>query len=464
MISNRHPYFKPPQEVAVFAYLAGESQGKKNGFVPAGMLENISAVTSPTFVYGRRYVKRNNAIEIDPRALPLDSEIGGEPRYVLSGLSEFGGIRDAAPDAWGRRVIENKLKTRAGDLPEVAYLLEAGSDRVGALDIRWSRNSIESTSANQEVELQRLLEVADKIENDEPVPEHLFHYFSGLGSAGGARPKATVRDEDGILWLAKFPSKGDRACNAVLEGGALELARSIGLRVPPVKIQEVGDKRVLLIRRFDRYWAEQGSILAQGEESWVNNPGISASGATLEEGRIGFCSAMTLMGIDEHEARDSSYEAIVQAIRAHGASSFIGRDIKEVFKRMVFNIFSNNNDDHLRNHAFIYDVAAKGWRLSPLYDVLPMNVVAQERYLHLEIGNYGRLATLDNALSRWSAFHGNRREAVEAIYQVWLACREWMQHFEKLNASELDMQYLTGAFRRLEDLASMDLVKELRSF
>ncbi|MBK1780686.1 HipA domain-containing protein [Advenella sp. WQ 585] len=463
MTSKRHPYFHPPKEAAVFAHIAGGLNGKTNGFVPAGMLENLNADTPPTFTYGKRYIERKNAIEVDPRALPLINETGGIKRHVLPDLMEFGGIRDAAPDAWGRRVIENKLNVRTGVLPEIAYLLEAGSDRVGALDVRKTLQDTENTPLNQEVELNRLLEVADKIENNEPVPEHLFQYFNGLGSAGGARPKATVRDENGILWLAKFPSKGDRACNAVLEGGTLELARAIGLRVPPIKIQEVGDKRVLLIRRFDRYWAKPGFILEAGEESWNRDPDHLSSNIVLEEGRIPFCSALTLMGLSEHEARASSYDAISQAIRAHGAISFVARDVKEIFKRMVFNIFANNNDDHLRNHAFIYDVAAKGWRLSPLYDVLPMNVIAQERYLHLEIGEYGRVATLDNALSRWPAFYSCRKEAVKAIQTIWLFMREWMPYFENLNASELDMDYLKGAFRKLEDLASAELSKEIRN-
>ena len=460
MTSNHSKYFRPPEKVAVFAHVAGAGTRKQNAFVPAGMLENLAEDRSPTFIYGTKYVDRNNAIEVDPVALPLVNETGGQLRHVLPGLSEFGGIRDAAPDAWGRRVIENKL--RSGKLPEVAYLLEAGSNRIGALDIRPALDSPENDAVNGEVDLERLLDVADRIENDEPVPEELLQYFNGLGSAGGARPKATIRDEQGVLWLAKFPAKGDTACNAVLEAGALELARAAGLRVPPVKVLDIGTKRVLLIRRFDRYWAEPGQVLAEGEESWAYDPGTPTAGSKREEGRIPYCSALTLMGLHENDARDSSYLAISHAIRRHVAVKFIDRDVKEIFQRMVFNIIANNNDDHLRNHAFIYDVAAKGWRLSPLYDVLPMNTVAHTRYLHLTVGDEGRVATLDNALSQWSAFHNSRAQAVQAIHHIWTATRASLEKFEQFGASARDLSHVQGAFRRLDDIASPPLCRELR--
>lgn len=213
----RNPYSRPPSQVAVFAHIAQSDQG--NAFVPAGLLENANS-DAPSFTYGKRYVQRQHAIEIDPAALPLTAENGGIQGFTLPGLHEFGGLRDAAPDAWGRRVIENKLKVGSGVLPEVAYLLEAGVDRVGALDIRLTLDSPAKKSAVGEVSLERLLEAADRIENDEDIGEDLADCFEGLGSAGGARPKASIRDESDVLWLAKFPSKSDRACNAVLEAGS----------------------------------------------------------------------------------------------------------------------------------------------------------------------------------------------------------------------------------------------------
>lgn len=458
MTSERNPYARPPNDVFVFAHV---TDGSGTHFVPAGSLEGVNT-TQPVFVYGKRYVQRPYAVEVDPIALRLKDEEGGAKRFVLAGLTEFGGIRDAAPDAWGRRVIENKLRVAVNKLPEVAYLLEAGSDRVGALDVRLKRDSEASAPVSAEMDLARLLEAADRIENEEPIGEDLAICFGSLGSAGGARPKASVRTDDGVLWLAKFPSKSDRACNAVLEAGALELARAAGLRVPPLEVRQVRDHKVLFIRRFDRYWAEPGTVPDPGKESW--EPAAGPLGLQLVEGRIGFCSALTLMGLDEHEAISSSYKALAEQIRARALPKYLARDLRELFKRQALNIFVTNTDDHLRNHGFLYQAAAKGWTLSPLYDVLPMSVVAQERMLHLEVGDRGRLATLDNLMTHWAVYFSSQVEALRALHEVWLAARAWKPFFEKFSASEKDMTYLEGAIRRLDQIASQRLEKTLRDF
>lgn len=458
MTSDRNLYARPPNDVFVFAHVADEHGAD---FVPAGSLEGANT-TQPVFVYGKRYVQRPYAVEVDPVALPLKDEEGGAKRFAVAGLTEFGGIRDAAPDSWGRRVIENKLKVAVNKLPEVAYLLEAGSDRVGALDVRLKRDSEATAPVTAEMDLARLLEAADRIENEEHLGEDLAIYFGSLGSAGGARPKASVRTDDGVLWLAKFPSKSDRACNAVLEAGALELARAAGLRVPPVEVKQVGDSKVLFIRRFDRYWAEPGVVPDPDKESW--EPLEGPRGLQFVEGRIGFCSALTLMGIDEHEAVRSSYKALAEQMRARALPRYLARDFRELFKRQALNIFVTNTDDHLRNHGFLYQVAAKGWTLSPLYDVLPMSVVAHERMLHLEVGERGRLATLDNLMTHWPVYFSNRMDALKALHEVWLVARAWKPFFEKFGASQKDMTYLEGAIRRLDQIASQELERALRAF
>jgi serine/threonine-protein kinase HipA len=128
----------------------------------------------------------------------------------------------------------------------------------------------------------------------------------------------------------------------------------------------------------------------------------------------------------------------------------------------VFNIFVTNDDDHLRNHAFVHDAAVGGWRLSPLYDVVPRPMVAHERLLHLGVGSQGRLATLDNALSEHSAFIPDRPQAVAAVRRVWAAVRAWQVCFEAMGASPALVQTMGLAIRKLEDIASSDLVKEVR--
>jgi len=129
---------------------------------------------------------------------------------------------------------------------------------------------------------------------------------------------------------------------------------------------------------------------------------------------------------------------------------------------MVFNIFVSNDDDHLRNHAFVRDPRLGGWQLSPLYDVLPRPGVAHERLLHLDVGAQGKLATLDNALSGFAAFTPSRARALEIIRRIWGEVRQWKTTFEEHGADGRLLEQLAGAFRTLEHIASAGLVREVR--
>lgn len=129
---------------------------------------------------------------------------------------------------------------------------------------------------------------------------------------------------------------------------------------------------------------------------------------------------------------------------------------------MVFNIFVSNDDDHLRNHGFIRDPRIRGWRLSPLYDVVPRPGVASERRLHLHVGTEGKAATLDNALSQFAAFMASRAAAITIMHRVWSAVRQWKTVFESFGAPGPLIDQMNSAFRSLEDIASPGLVKALR--
>ena len=411
-----------------------------------------------SFTYGLRYLARSEAFEVDPRALSLRDRgaVRGAALFPLPGLDEFGGIRDAAPDAWGRRVIEAKLRVPANSLDEFTYLLEAGSDRVGALDVRESIEAGPGTPAGALTSLPYLLQAAAAVEAGEEIPANLLPYLGGAPSAGGARPKASVRDEQGILWLAKFPSKGDVYDMAVVEGATLELARRAGMTVPPIRLHRVLGDSLLLIRRFDRYWAAPGQIPDPGARAHDTPPMRG-----WVEGRIPQVSGLTLVGRNEQESISTGYKDLAASIRECVHTSHIARDCEELFTRMVFNIFVTNDDDHLRNHAFLYDAALGGWRLSPLYDVVPRPMVAQERLLHLGVGSQGRLATLDNALSEHSAFIPDRPNALAVVRRVWGAVREWQVCFEEMGAGPQLVRTMGSAIRKLEDIASDELVKEV---
>lgn len=453
---------RPLRDVTVFAHIP-DSQDLAHRFVPAGRLARAQGAAGEpdamNFAYGTRYLDRPDAFEVEPRALGLRDRqaVRGVALFPLPGLNEFGGIRDAAPDAWGRRVIEARMQAPANSLDEFTYLLEAGSDRVGALDVRERTDSAPINSAGGLTSLPYLLQAVAAVESGAPIPAALIPYLGGAPSAGGARPKASVRDDDQVLWLAKFPANRDPYDMAIAEGATLELARRAGMSVPPVRRLVVGGQSLMLIRRFDRYWAAPGARLAAGAASTDTHPQ-----AGFTEGRLPQISGLTLVGCNEMESNAKSYADLAAAIRGYCHPQAIAGDCAELFARMVFNIFVTNDDDHLRNHAFIFDASAGGWRLSPLYDVVPRPMVAHERILHLGVGAQGRAATLDNALSQHSAFLPNRPDAVEVIRRVWGAVRQWRGCFEEFGAPADLCNTMASAFRELEEIASGDLVKEIR--
>lgn len=450
------------RDLIVFAYLAGS----ENRFVPAGRL-TLTETPSPNpaarelasaFAYGTRYLERPDSFELDPVSLSLADRaaVRGQLLYPVNALPEFGGLRDAAPDAWGRRVIEARRRLPANTLAEADYLLEAGGDRVGALDVRDTLDAPPRPSASDLRSLEYLLQAAEAVEAGLPVPAQLMDVLEAGSSAGGARPKATVRDDEGGLWLAKFPARNDTFDVARAEACTLELARNCGLTVPEVRHCDIGQRSVMLIRRFDRFWAPAGQYPAAGPLHETR------PGRQLIESRLPFVSGLTLVGCSEYESPDKSYGDLARAIRRYVRPERIARDNEELFARMVFNIFVSNDDDHLRNHGFIRDPRLGGWQLSPLYDVVPRPGLAFERRLHQHIGAAGKAATLDNALSHATAFLADRAAAIAIIRRVWGEVRQWKTVFESFGAPGLLIDQLASAFRPLDEVASSGLVRELR--
>lgn len=430
------------------------------GFVPAGALsltQGSRDVEASSFIYGTRYLERPGRIEIDPVSLALDGNVKGVELRPANQLRQFGGIRDAAPDAWGRRVIESRLKSPANSLPESRYLLEAGSERVGALDMRPLPDSPQASAAAPVRDLHYMLEAAERVEAGEDVPASLRDYLGAGATAGGARPKTTVRDSDGLLYLAKFPSRSDTFDVSIVEWATLKLARLCGLTVPDVRFQDIGGKNVLLIRRFDRYWSGADAIpVAMALHDTLPGDG-------LQERRLPFVSGLTLVGCDEYESPTKGYVDLAHAVRRHAATACIREDNAELFGRMVFNIFVSNDDDHLRNHGFVRDPRVGGWRLSPLYDVVPRPSHAFERTLHLEVGERGKQATLDNAMTAHAGFIPERPEAVAVVRRIWSVVRAWKTHFEAFGVPHQLIDRIAPAMRDLGDIAlEAGLVKEIR--
>ena len=430
-------------------------------WAPCGQLmltEEGTNVVASSFAYGLHYARRIDALEVDPVSLSLRDrdQVVGKRLLPAHGLPIFGGIRDAAADAWGRRVIEAKLKVPPNSLPESQYLLHTGSDRVGALDVRQTTRDAPVQGASGITDLEYLMDAAERIDEGEPIPASLEAIFVGGTALGGARPKASVRDEHGVLWLAKFASRTDSFDVPSIECAALRLAAELGLTVPPVQVRALGTRKAMLIRRFDRYWAEPGVAFELGDDLLATHPRPGTA-----EHRLGFVSGLTLVGCDETESRTRSYSDLAQAVRRYCHPSVIRADNAELFKRMVYNIFVSNDDDHLRNHGFVWDFRIQGWRLSPLYDVLPRPSLATERYLHLAVGPRGRLATLDNALEAHEMFTLSRATACEMIADVWRVVREWRVYFERFGVDATDIEKIAPAIRHIDDVATPALCKQL---
>lgn len=414
--------------LAVFIYLQGQR-------VPAGLLditESGTEVLASSFRYGLKYLERPLAIAVDPVSLPIANreEARGKEMMPVEGLTLFGGIRDAAPDAWGRRVIEARLKAPLNSLPESVYLLEAGNQRVGALDVSPSLEAPPHVVKNSMHRLEYLMEAAERIEQGLPIPAQLEDIFLAGSQLGGMRPKAGVEDDAGVLWLAKFRSHGERLDVPWIEAATLKLACDAGLDVPVVRTETLGGKTVMLIRRFDR-------DLIGGVQH-----------------RRHMVSALTMLGCQEAESSTRSYADIADAIRSHNGMEGIKDDALELFGRMVFNIFVSNDDDHLRNHAFLWDPATRAWRLSPLYDVMPRPTLATERFLHIGVGRQGRLATLDNALSEYSRFGITKGDAQAVIDRIWRVVREWKTRFEGYGVPGQAIEQITPAFRHVDEVSS----------
>ena len=417
----------------LFAYLPDELDA-----VPAGQLELEETgvdSTSSAFGYGRRYLTRPNAVPIDPVSLPLSSAPGEEAMYP-SKHPLFGAVRDAAPDFWGRRVIEARLRIPPDSIPESVYLLHAGPHRFGALDFRPELDSPETDGVLPPItDMAYLVEAADRVQQGEPVPAHLEPIFAG-SSMGGARPKALVLHR-GEQWLAKFPAKSDGYNVPVVERACLELARHAGLDVPSTDLQPLADGRsVMLIERFDRR---------------------AAGGRFTRRHAV---SALTLLEKDESQSLGTRYAEIANRIGHFGVDGHVQADRSELFGRVAFNILVSNDDDHLRNHAFLWDAAGKGWRLSPLYDVVPRPQVASERFLHLSVGPQGRLATLDNLLEDHGAYGLLKSDAAAIIDRVAKVTREWRVYFEQLGVPASECDKVAAAFRRPREIG-MDIVERI---
>jgi serine/threonine-protein kinase HipA len=376
------------------------------------------------FVYGRSYRARADAVPLDPFHLPLSPVVRETAR--LGGV--FGALRDAAPDAWGRRVIERVLGR--GELAEVDLLLESAEDRAGALAFgRGPAPPAPLREYNRVVQLEELRRAAALLEEDrpgEPIPHQILDLLHPGTSLGGARPKNVVEDDQG-LWIAKFPQRGDRWSNAPVEAAMLALARRCGIRVPETRIERVGDETVLLVKRFDR----------------ERTPAPDGSAAYLRHRMV---SALTVLDAEESPTDRAGWSYVLLADELQRWSARPRQDRPELFRRVVFNALISNLDDHPRNHALI--APGREWFLSPAYDLTPNPRQGLDgRRLAMECGRFGRLARRDNLVSRAPRFGLNPDEANAVIDEMKsIVAGHWRAEVTREGGSEHDCHVIEPAF------------------
>ncbi len=361
-----------------------------------------AGVFEGSFTYGKRYLERPEVVALDPFHLPLSTR--PQKFTKLKGIP--GAVRDASPDAWGRRVIQAKLQLPEADIREVDYLLNGPDDGAGNLSFgRTVTPPAPRRPFNRTHRLPALIEAAEKLEEDGRLPHEVLEELEPGTSMGGARPKVTIEDEH-KLWLAKLPEKADQHNMQRIEYATLELARATGLRVCGTRLEQVGKRNTLMLDRFDREW----------------NPDANAYW------RFGLVSGLTLLDAEDgYRGRERwSYPLLADELRRWSVKSTDDR--RELFRRMVFNAMVTNNDDHPRNHALVQ--TRGGWRLSPAYDILPIPMVSVERRdLALEVGRYGRTASLYNILSQCNAFGLSRDDARAMIDAMLAVVRGWREFF-----------------------------------
>jgi len=371
-----------------------------------------------TFVYGQSYLRRPNVAPLDPFHMPLTE---GHLEFTkLKGIP--GALRDASPDAWGRRVIQAKLNRAEADLSEIDYLLNGPDD--GAGNLRFAPSTLPPSAPrpfNRTHQLQALIDAAQKLEDEGKLPHEVLEQLEPGTSMGGARPKVTVED-DHRIWLTKLPEKQDRYNMQRVEYATLELARRAGLNVCGTRIERVGNADALMLERFDRQW----------------NPDAKAYA------RFGLVSGLTVLDAEEgYQGRDRwSYLLLADELRRW--SSHPDEDRLELYRRMVFNAMVTNNDDHPRNHALLQK--SGNWRLSPAYDIVPVPMVSQERRdLALEAGSFGRAASLYNLLSRTEVFGLSREQAKAEIDQIRHVVQDWREVFRQHGVSAKDVEVMERA-------------------
>ena len=414
------------RNISVYAHWSGMEDPLLMGVLHSDRLKGKEVFS---FEYIDEWLKNGPAQLLDP-SLQLYTGL----HYLNDVQDNFGIFLDSSPDRWGRILMRRREAAFARNenreekkLFETDYLLGVyDGHRMGALRFKLEDdgpflNDNKNMASPPWTSLRELEQISLRLEDDDVIddPEYL-KWLSMLitpgASLGGARPKASIVDNDGNLWIAKFPSRNDQGDIGGWEIVTYELAILAGINMAESKAQKFSsDYYTFLTKRFDR-----------------GNNGQ----------RIHFASAMTILGyIDGQDHADgASYLELVDFIQKNGAN--VDQDLEQLWRRIVFSICITNTDDHLRNHGFL--LTNDGWVLSPAYDINP---VENGSGLKLNISDEDNSLDLNLAMEVSEFFRLSEKRATEIIDEVLNAVANWREVAIKYKISRVEQELKALAFK-----------------
>lgn len=362
------------------------------------------AVVGSTFAYAPSWTARPDGFDLDP-AVPR----GAGPVQTPQGHALPRALQDCAPDRWGRtlrrrgerRLAEEEHRT-ARLLDDVDFLVGVRDDlRQGDLRILVDgRVQREGGDIPVLAQLPELLRLSERVQDDDVTAAELARLVRQGSSLGGARPKAHVRDVEGRVGIAKFPSSAHDTWDVMAwEKVCLDLAAAAGIDVPASQLLRIAGRHVLVVSRFDR----------------VHRRGREAA-------RVGYRSAMTMC--ERADGDTGSYLEIAEVIEERSPRAT--NDLQQLWRRIAFNVLVTNTDDHLRNHAFLH-AGDDSWQLSPAFDLNPNPEAADAPHLHTAIDDYATDAEVDLLMDVAPFFRMTGNEPSTVLREVGAVVGTWRE-------------------------------------
>ncbi len=408
-------------DIFVYADWIGLSEPTLIGILSAQQAKSRKAFS---FAYDKSWIQSDAQRLLDP---DIQWFTGAQHP---AGKENFGVFMDSMPDTWGRKLMLRRAALQAAaeskpalSLYDIDFLLGVFDEtRMGALRFKLKPDgpfldnnpSLPTPPWSTIRELQYAAAAVESDKESAEIAKYMAILIAPGSSLGGARPKANILDDDGAFWIAKFPARADITDKAAWEYLAYKLAVQVGINMSECRLQQIsGPYQTFFTKRFDR----------QGRE------------------RIHFASAMTMTGNNEDLLKDNpaSYLDIALFIQTYGCK--ITEDLRQLWRRIVFNIAISNTDDHLRNHGFI--LTDNGWRLSPAYDINPSTYKSG---LQISIDTDNNALDFELAKSVGAYFQLSSDEMNVIISEVFEAVKNWKSIAAEIGIARNEIEQMSAAF------------------